>query len=530
MGVASVLEERDRLAATYRGHGHALALGVDPQGAARRDARPRDGRQRRPRRLDEHQLAEEPAGRLVRDRRRNDRRRNGRRPRAQARRRRRRLPVRRWRDQPGLLLRVPQLLRGAAAAGRLPVREQRLRRVHAVPGRHRRRDPRPRRGDGGARRDRRRDERRRRAGCRRPGGRARARRWRPRTSSRRSRTATSGTPAATPAPTGRPASSTLWKERDPIPRLRGELVDAGVDPAVVDAIDDEVAALLGEMERRGLEAPFPEPRPARGVQAGEPERPAHAAPLGLDERGNDRRMAEAARASRSSAAIRWSRSRPTRRPSSTRPRRTACSPRSSCPKAESRRSASRSRGWAGMTARTRVDGAGPHRRSWPLWRAPRAPSLPQTAATTRARATPVARRTAADRSASRCSGSTARARAAGSASSTSCERAGDSAAGADAAPVPRPDLKGPTTVVELSTTGQTIARRMTQSRSEIPSFDVVVQADMSTSCSSAAAPASSSRPSRRSTTSSSRPWRSRCGSSPPSTARSSTGGASATAG
>jgi acetoin:2,6-dichlorophenolindophenol oxidoreductase subunit alpha len=31
VGLASVLEERDRLAATYRGHGHALALGVDPQ-------------------------------------------------------------------------------------------------------------------------------------------------------------------------------------------------------------------------------------------------------------------------------------------------------------------------------------------------------------------------------------------------------------------------------------------------------------------------------------------------------------------
>ena len=30
-GVASVLEERDRVAATYRGHGHALAGGVDPQ-------------------------------------------------------------------------------------------------------------------------------------------------------------------------------------------------------------------------------------------------------------------------------------------------------------------------------------------------------------------------------------------------------------------------------------------------------------------------------------------------------------------
>jgi TPP-dependent pyruvate/acetoin dehydrogenase alpha subunit len=31
VGVASVLEDRDRVAATYRGHGHALAVGVDPQ-------------------------------------------------------------------------------------------------------------------------------------------------------------------------------------------------------------------------------------------------------------------------------------------------------------------------------------------------------------------------------------------------------------------------------------------------------------------------------------------------------------------
>jgi len=30
-GFASLLEERDRVAATYRGHGHALAVGVDPQ-------------------------------------------------------------------------------------------------------------------------------------------------------------------------------------------------------------------------------------------------------------------------------------------------------------------------------------------------------------------------------------------------------------------------------------------------------------------------------------------------------------------
>jgi TPP-dependent pyruvate/acetoin dehydrogenase alpha subunit len=31
VGVASNLDERDRVAATYRGHGHALALGVEPQ-------------------------------------------------------------------------------------------------------------------------------------------------------------------------------------------------------------------------------------------------------------------------------------------------------------------------------------------------------------------------------------------------------------------------------------------------------------------------------------------------------------------
>ena len=52
-----------------------------------------------------------------------------------------------------------------------------------------------------------------------------------------------------------------WKERDPIPRLRGELIDAGVDPKVVDAIDGEIETMLEEATRKGLEAPFPEPRP-----------------------------------------------------------------------------------------------------------------------------------------------------------------------------------------------------------------------------------------------------------------------------
>src|SRR5256884_8440277 len=55
-----------------------------------------------------------------------------------------------------------------------------------------------------------------------------------------------------------------WKERDPIPRLRAELVDAGVDPATVDGIRGEIELLLQELERKGLEAPLPEPRRTKG--------------------------------------------------------------------------------------------------------------------------------------------------------------------------------------------------------------------------------------------------------------------------
>ena len=58
-----------------------------------------------------------------------------------------------------------------------------------------------------------------------------------------------------------PGELDAWKERDPIPRLRGELVAAGVDRKIVDAIHAEIETLLQELERRGLEAPFPDPRP-----------------------------------------------------------------------------------------------------------------------------------------------------------------------------------------------------------------------------------------------------------------------------
>ena len=44
----------DRVACTYRGHGHLLARGLEPEALLGRAPRPRHGRQRRPCRLDEH--------------------------------------------------------------------------------------------------------------------------------------------------------------------------------------------------------------------------------------------------------------------------------------------------------------------------------------------------------------------------------------------------------------------------------------------------------------------------------------------
>jgi TPP-dependent pyruvate/acetoin dehydrogenase alpha subunit len=52
-----------------------------------------------------------------------------------------------------------------------------------------------------------------------------------------------------------------WKKRDPILRLRDDLLEAGANDAALDEIDASVAEQLVELERRGLEAPFPEPRP-----------------------------------------------------------------------------------------------------------------------------------------------------------------------------------------------------------------------------------------------------------------------------
>jgi acetoin:2,6-dichlorophenolindophenol oxidoreductase subunit alpha len=53
-----------------------------------------------------------------------------------------------------------------------------------------------------------------------------------------------------------------WKDRDPIVLLRGRLEDEGVARAKLEEIDAEVAEELERMRERGLDAPFPDPPPA----------------------------------------------------------------------------------------------------------------------------------------------------------------------------------------------------------------------------------------------------------------------------
>jgi TPP-dependent pyruvate/acetoin dehydrogenase alpha subunit len=50
-----------------------------------------------------------------------------------------------------------------------------------------------------------------------------------------------------------------WRERDPLAVLRGRLESEGVEADELDRLDDSVAVELRELERRGLAAPFPEP-------------------------------------------------------------------------------------------------------------------------------------------------------------------------------------------------------------------------------------------------------------------------------
>ena len=146
VGVCIALEPGDYVSGTYRGHGHALAKGTAPEALAAEMLGRASGVCGGRAGLDERGRPRARAGRLLRDRRRIDRRRHRRRADARSARARLGRLLRRRRHQPGLLPRVPQLRRGARAAGRLRLREQPLRRVHADGGGHRRRrDRRPRR-------------------------------------------------------------------------------------------------------------------------------------------------------------------------------------------------------------------------------------------------------------------------------------------------------------------------------------------------------------------------------------------------
>ena len=54
-----------------------------------------------------------------------------------------------------------------------------------------------------------------------------------------------------------------WRERDPLTLLRARLEEAGAETAALDEIEGSVAAQLAELEQRALAAPFPEPQAFR---------------------------------------------------------------------------------------------------------------------------------------------------------------------------------------------------------------------------------------------------------------------------
>jgi TPP-dependent pyruvate/acetoin dehydrogenase alpha subunit len=62
----------------------------------------------------------------------------------------------------------------------------------------------------------------------------------------------------------KPGELEAWRERDPLKLARETLVERlGAEAAAIDAIDDQIEAEIGRMRERGLAAPLPEPGPAR---------------------------------------------------------------------------------------------------------------------------------------------------------------------------------------------------------------------------------------------------------------------------
>ena len=66
----------------------------------------------------------------------------------------------------------------------------------------------------------------------------------------------------------KPGELDAWKERDPLTLARATLVDRlGADGADVDAVDAQVEELMEQIVERGLAAPYPEPGPAAEFKA-----------------------------------------------------------------------------------------------------------------------------------------------------------------------------------------------------------------------------------------------------------------------
>jgi TPP-dependent pyruvate/acetoin dehydrogenase alpha subunit len=66
----------------------------------------------------------------------------------------------------------------------------------------------------------------------------------------------------------KPGELDAWKERDPLKLARATLVDRlGADGADVDAVDAQVEELMEQIVERGLAAPYPEPGPAAEFKA-----------------------------------------------------------------------------------------------------------------------------------------------------------------------------------------------------------------------------------------------------------------------
>ena len=153
---------------------------------------------------------------------------------------RRRRVLRRRRDEPGLLPRVPELRARLQPARGLRLREQPLRRVHADGAGHRRHDPLARRGPRRRLRERRRHGR---LGDARGGAaRDRARPRRPRPGLPRDDDLPLRRPLAQrPGPLPQAGRARALEERDPLLVGRRRLVeDCGVAADAVDAIDAEI--------------------------------------------------------------------------------------------------------------------------------------------------------------------------------------------------------------------------------------------------------------------------------------------------